>query len=137
AFAGMPRLFPGFAVGGDVRLQLLGRALPHRDQDAVPELGDARERIRAVGGDADVGPRLLIRLRGEPDIVKAVVFSVVRERRLGPRPLEDSQSLGKALAAFAVGYAISFVGARETAAPDPENQPAAADLVDRGGLFGQ
>src|SRR6516164_849256 len=103
----------------------------------MPELGDAWERIRAVGGDTDVWPRLLIRLRREPDVVEAVVLAVIGEGRLGPRPLEDFQGLGKALAAFAIGYAISFVGPRKTTAPDPEDQPAAADLVDRGGLFSQ
>src|SRR6516162_443859 len=137
AVAGMPRLLPGFPVGGDVRFELLERALPHRDQHAMPELGDGRKRVGAVGGDADVGPRLLVRLGGEPDIVEAVVFAVIGEGRLGPRPLEDFQGLGKALAALAVGYAIGFVGSRKTAAPDPEDQPAAADLVDRGGLFGE
>src|SRR6516162_365040 len=79
----------------------------------------------------------LIRLRGEPDVFEAVVLAVIGEGRLGPRSLEDFQSLGKALAAFAVRYAISFVGPGETTPPDPENQATAADLVDRCGLFGQ
>src|SRR6516164_8446971 len=103
----------------------------------MPELGDAWERIRAVGGDTDVWPRLLIRLRGEPDVVEAVVLAVIGEGRLGPRPLEDFESFGKALAALAVRDAVGLVGAREAAAPDSEYQAALADLVDRRGLFGQ
>ena len=103
----------------------------------MPELGNIRERIRAVGGDADIGPRLLIRLRGKPDVFEAVVFAVIGEGGLGPRPLEYFESLGEALATFAVRDAIGLVGTREAAAPDPENQAALADLVDRRGLLSQ
>ena len=137
AVARVPRFLPRLPIGGDVGLQLLERAEPNRDEHGMAELGDRREGIGAVGGDADLRPRLLIGLRGQLDVVEAVILAFVRKAVFGPRPLQDFERLGKALAALAIGHAIGFVGPRETAAPDPENQPAMADLVDRRDLFGE
>ena len=46
------------------------------------------------------------------------------------------QGLGKAVLALRVGDAIGLIGPRQAAAPDPENQPSPAHLVDRRGLLG-
>src|SRR5207302_791735 len=56
---------------------------------------------------------------------------------LGPRLLQNLEGLGETLATLAIGHAISFVGSREAAAPDAEDQPSVADLIYRGGLFRQ
>ena len=133
----MPGFLPRLAIGGDVGLQFLERPEPHRDKDGMPELCDSRERVGAVGGDADLRPRLLIGPRRRLHIVEAVILALVGKRLLGPCLLEDFERLGEALAAFAIGHAIGFVSAREAAAPDPEDEPATADLVDRRDLFGQ
>src|SRR5215472_17070488 len=137
ALARMARLLPRLAIGGDIRFQLFEGALAHRDQHAMTELGDARKGVRAVGGDADIRPRLLVGLWRHLDIVEAVVLAVIAQGRFGPRPLHDFERFGKALAALAVGHAIGFVGPRKAAAPDPENQPALADLIDRRRFFGE
>ena len=113
------------------------RAEANRDKHTVAELADRRKRVGAVGGDADLGPGLLVGLRRRPDVFERVVLARIGERVLGPRLLQDLERLGEALAAFAVGHAIGFVGAREAAAPDAEDQPSVADLIDRGGLFGE
>jgi hypothetical protein len=86
ALAGMARLLPGLAIRRDIRFQLFERALAHRDQHAMPEFGDAREGIGAVGGDADVRPRFLIGFWRHLDVFEAIVFAVIGERRLGPGP---------------------------------------------------
>ncbi len=103
----------------------------------MAELGDLRKCIRAIGGDADFRPRLLVRLRRHFDVFEAVILALVGEGLFGPRFLQDFERLGKALAAFTVGHAVGLIGARETAAPDPENQPSVADLVDRRRLLRQ
>ena len=118
-------------------LQLLQRAEPDRDEHRVAELGDRRERVGAVRRDADLGPRLLVRLRGHRDVVEAVILALVRKPVLGPGLFQDFERLGEAVAAFAVRHAIGLVGAREAAATDAEDQPAVADLIDRRDLLGE
>src|SRR5580704_7391225 len=120
----MPGFLPGLAIGGDIGPQLLDRPEPHRDKHRMAELGDGREGIGAVGGDADFRPRLLIGLWRQRDIVEAVVFALVREARLGPGALQNLQCLGEALAAFAIGHAVSLVGTRKTAASDAKYKAA-------------
>ncbi len=71
------------------------------------------------------------------DIVEAVVGALVGKARLGPRPLEDVEDLAKAVAAFGIRHAIGFVGLRHPAAAHPKDQPAVAQLVDRGRLLRQ
>ena len=107
------------------------------DKDAVAELADRREGVGAVGGDADLGPGLLIGLWGRSDVFERIIFARIGEGVLGPRLLQDLQSLGEAFAAFAIGHAVGLVGAREPAAPDAEDQPPVADLIDGGGLLGE
>ena len=68
---------------------------------------------------------------------EAVVGAFVGKARLGPRPLDDVENLAKAVAAFGIRDPISLVGLRHPAAPDPKDQPAVAQLVDRRRLFGQ
>jgi hypothetical protein len=100
-------------------------------------LGDIRKGVGAVGGDPDLRPRLLIGLRRHLDVVEAVILALVGKRLLGPGPLQYFERLGKAFAALAIRHAIGLVGAREAAAPDPENEPAMADLVDGSNLLGE
>src|SRR5215469_13387014 len=133
----MARLLPSVPVGGDIWFELFEGALTHGDQDPMSELGDAGECIGAVGGDPDFRPWLLVGLWRHLDVVKAVVFSIIRQRWFGPRALQDLQRLSKAFAALPVGHAIGFISARKAAASDPEDQPALADLVDRRCLFGE
>src|SRR5204863_5151579 len=113
------------------------RPEPYRDKDRMPELCDSRERVGAVGGDADLRPRLLIGPRRSLHILETVILALVGKRLLGPGPLQDFERLGEALAALAIGHAIGFVSAREAAAPDPEDEPATADLVERRDFLGQ
>src|SRR6266849_4500364 len=103
----------------------------------MAELGDRREGVGAVGRDADLRPGLLIGFRRQLDVVEAVILAFVRKAVPGPRLLQDFERLGKALAALAIGHAIGLVGARKSAPPDPEDEPAMADLIDRRGLFGE
>src|SRR5439155_11633084 len=137
ALARMPGCLPAFAVGFDVRGELRQGAQANRDKHAVAQLADRREGVGAVGGNADFGPGLLIGLGGRPDVFERVVFARIGKWILGPRLFQDLERLGKALAAFAIGHAISLVGAREAAAPDAEDQPSVADLVYRGRFFRQ
>ena len=95
------------------------------------------EGVGAGGGDADRRIGLLVGLRDQGDVVEAVVFAGVGERLPGPRPLDDLQGLGEALAAFVIGDSVILVGAHDAAAPDAEDQPAAAQLVDCRGLLGE
>ncbi len=128
---------PGLAVFPDRRDQLGEGAVPHRDKDRAAEPADRCKGVGAGGGDADRRIRLLERLRHQGDVVEAVVFALVGERVPGPGPLDDLQRFGEALAALGVGDAVILVGAHHAAASDPEDQPAAAQLVDRRGLLGQ
>ena len=65
-----------------------------------------------------------------------IELTVERERFLGPGALEDFQHLGETFPAFGVGDAVSLIGARKSAAPDAEDQPAMANVIDRGGFLG-
>ena len=59
------------------------------------------------------------------------------EGLLGPGLLQDLQRIGETLAAFGIGHAIGHVGAWETTAPDAEDQPALAYVIDSGDFLGQ
>ena len=59
-----------------------------------------------------------------------------RERLLGPGALEDFEHLGETFPAFGVGDAVSLIGAGKSAAPDAEDQPAMADVINRCGFLG-
>src|SRR5690348_11234442 len=99
----MPGCFVRFAVSFDIWGELRQCAKAHRDEHAVTELADGRERVGAVGGDTNFGPRLLIRLWSHSDILERVVFARIGKRVFSPRPLQYVQGLGKTLAAFPVG----------------------------------
>src|SRR5205814_7095249 len=73
----MPGFLPRLAIGGDVGLQFLERPEPYRDKDRMPELCDSRERVGAVGGDADLRPRLLIGPRRSLHIFCTVLMALV------------------------------------------------------------
>src|SRR5437773_2633946 len=81
--------------------------------------------------------RLLHRARHQGEILEAVIAAAIGADGLGPGELDDVEALGEAVLALLVGDAVGVVGARERAATDAENQPAAADLVDRRGLLGE
>ena len=81
--------------------------------------------------------RLLHRARHQREILEAVVTAAIGADRLGPGLLDDVEALGETVLALLVGDAVGVVGAREGAAADAEDQPAAADLVDRRGLLGE
>src|SRR5580704_1558340 len=81
--------------------------------------------------------RLLHRPGHQGEILEAVIAAVMRKGGFSPRLLDALQALGEAVLALLVGDAIGVVGARKGAAADPENEPPAADLVDRRGLFGE
>ncbi len=65
-----------------------------------------------------------------------IELAVERERLLGPGALEDFQHLGETFPAFGVGNAVSLIGAGKSAAPDAEDQPAVAYMINRGGFLG-
>src|SRR5207302_1609225 len=81
--------------------------------------------------------RLLHRARHQGEILETVVAALVGAGRLGPRLLDDLEAFGEAVLAFLVGDAVGVVGARKGATADAENEPAATDLVDRRGFFGE
>src|SRR5580692_4355219 len=81
--------------------------------------------------------RLLVRLRPDADVFVIVVFARKRKGLLGPGAPDYLEHFGKAFGALAVGDPVSFIGPREAAAPDAEEQPAMADVVNRRGLFRQ
>ena len=66
-----------------------------------------------------------------------MILAVVREARLGPRLFDDVEDFAEAFPAFGVGHPVGLVGLRYPAAPDPEDQPAVAQLINRRGLLGQ
>src|SRR5271165_4042690 len=90
-----------------------------------------------VDCDADFRALRSVWPRRHGDIIEAVVFTAVAQARFAPRLFDDVEGLGKAFLAFQVRYAIGLVSPREAAAPDAEDQPAAADLVDGRRLLGQ
>ena len=102
----------------------------------MAELANGRKGIGAVRGNADLWPRLLIRLWRQTDIIEFVELPGIRKGILGPGALEDFEGFRKALAALAVGDAVRLVGARKAAAPDAKDQPAQADLIDGSGFLG-
>src|SRR6266849_2664621 len=65
-----------------------------------------------------------------------MVFAFMGKPRLRPPLLDDVQRLGKAVFALGIGDAVGLVGTLQPAAPDTEDQPAPAELVDRRGLLG-
>src|SRR5438270_6805955 len=81
--------------------------------------------------------RLLHRARHQGEILETVVAALVGAGRLGPRLLDDLEAFGEAVLALLVGDTVGVVGARKGAAADAENEPSAADLVDRRGLLGE
>ena len=81
--------------------------------------------------------RLAVRLWHDADIFVIVVFAGKREPFLGPGALDDFEHFGKPFGALAIGNAVGLIGAREAAAADAEEQPATADVIDRGAVFGQ
>src|SRR5436190_4088745 len=125
-------------AGGAVRRTIaldrrchIGEGAARHYEDRVAEPADRREGVGAAGRHPDRRQRLLSGFWRDRDIVEAVVLALERKARLRPGTFDDLQGLGKAVAAFGVGYAISLVGAGQPAAPDAENQPTVADLVDR------
>ena len=64
-----------------------------------------------------------------------VIGALVRETRLGPGPFDDVEDLAKAGLALGIRDAIGLVSLRHTAASDPKDQPAVAQLVDRRSLL--
>src|SRR5215469_1688912 len=80
---------------------------------------------------------LAVRLWHDADVFVIVVFARKRKGLLRPGALDDFEHFGEAFGALAVGDAIGLVGTREAAAPDPKEQPAAADVVDGRGLLRQ
>src|SRR5437870_4362630 len=127
--AWMPRRRIRFAIGLDVLGQLAERALPYRDKNRQAEASNLRKRLGGRRRHAQFRIGLLIRLRADRDMLEAVIVALVGKRRLGPRPLQDLQRLGEALAALAVGNAVILIGAHDAAAADAVDQPAMADLV--------
>ena len=81
--------------------------------------------------------RLPVRLWYDAYIFVIVVFSGKRKVFLGPRALNDFEHFDEAFGALAIRDAVGLIGAREPAAPDAENQPAMADVIDGRSLFGQ
>src|SRR5947199_10755087 len=81
--------------------------------------------------------RLLHRSWHQGETVEAVVMAAMRAGRLGPGHFDDVEAFGEAVLAFLVGDAIGLIGAWKGAAADPENEAAAADLVQGRGLFGE
>src|SRR6516164_6255362 len=128
---------PGLAVGVQIRQDLVEGAAPRPDKDRITLLGGSNKRILAIGCDADRRMRLAVGLWHDADVFVIVVFSGEREPFLGPGSLDDFEHFGKAFRALAIGNAVGFVRARKAAAADPENQPAMADMIDGGAVFGQ
>src|SRR5262245_24029350 len=133
----MPRRLVGGAISGEVGGEPRQRAAADRDKDRIPGLAKRRKCLLARSGDAYWRARLLIRLGDGRRIIEAVVFALVGEGRLGPRPLDDLERLEKPLAAFRIRHAVGGVGSRVATPPDPKKQSALADLIDRGGLLGE
>ena len=113
------------------------RAGAHRGEQRVAELADRRIGLVLAGGDADFRMRLLQRPRHQGEIVEAVIAAAIRGDRLRPRCLDDVETFGETVLALLVGDAVGVVGAGKRAAANAEDQPAAADLVDRRGLLGE
>src|SRR5205085_4829875 len=95
------------------------------------------KRVRRTGRDTDLRQWLLIRSWNTGDVVKAVKFAGIGKTRLGPGPLDDVEDLGEAVAALLIGHLVGVIGADDATAPDAEDQPTMADLVDRRGLLGK
>src|SRR5215831_19203038 len=81
--------------------------------------------------------RLAVGLWHDADVFVIVVFAGEREPFLGPGSPDDFEYFGKALGALAIGNAVGLISTRETAAADPEDQPAMADMIDGGTVFRQ
>ena len=127
----------GLAIGADLRGEFGKGAVAGVDEDRQAALADRGIGVRAGRGDADRRVRLLQRLRRHRDVLEVIVLAVVGEIRLRPRQLDDIQNFGEAVAAFRIGDAVILVGARQTAAADAEDQPSAADVIDRRRLLGE
>src|SRR6185312_13551877 len=128
---------PGLTVGAGVVGELRQRTGAHRREARIAELADRRIGVVLAGGDADFRVRLLHRTRHQGEIFEAVIAALVRRVLLRPRLLDDLQAFGEAWRAFLIGDAVGVIGAWEGTAPDPKNQPAVADLVDRRGFLGE
>src|SRR5581483_6052600 len=127
----------GLPVRGDVGAQLLDGAEPDGDEDRQPHGADRRVGVGAGGGDAHRRIRLLQRARHEREVAEGVELAFEGEALVAPRALENLQHLGEALAALRIGDAVALVGAREAAAADAEDQPSAADVVQRRHFLGE
>ena len=125
------------AIGADTRRDLGGGLVADGDEDRQALPADGYKRIGTGGGDTDRRRRLLVWLGDHRDVLEPMELALIRHRLLRPCLLHDVEHLREPLAAFAIGHAIRLVGARHTAAPDAEDQPPVADLIDGRRLLGQ
>jgi hypothetical protein len=70
------------------------------------------------------------------DIIELIDPAFIGEGLPLPGFLQDLQSLPEPLTAVVIGYAVHIIGAGEPAAPNAQLQPALADMVNSGYLFG-
>src|ERR1700730_14315320 len=131
----MARLGPGAAVRVQRALQLRDVHVAKTHEDRQPQLGDERKGLGGIGGHPERRMRLLIRTRRDGGVLEAVELAVVAERLALPGFLDDLERLAKARLALAIGNAEDIVGARGSAAPDPELEAALAQMIDGGGFL--
>ncbi len=130
-------LLTGVAVELQVAQEIVGPGMDRGGHEypiatAAGEDGCAR----AVGGNMNWRAGLLDGFGHDLDRVEVVVVAVVGETRAGPGPLDNVQRFFKALAALLPGNAKGLEILVPGPATGPELQPAIAQHVNRGGLFG-
>ena len=135
--ARMASRFPGLVIEADLSGEISPRGVAHRGEDRQAAPADRGKGVGRAGGDADRRGRLLIGLWRHAHIVEAMIGALERKAGLGPGALDHLEDLAKPGLALGVGDAVGRVGLRHAAAPDAEDQPAVAQLVDRRRLLGQ
>src|SRR5271169_1186179 len=136
-FTGVTGRFPGVTIDLQIWQDFIDRAAPCANKYRIALPPGRNERVLAVCRDADRRVRLAVGLWHDADVFVIVVFAGERKGFLGPCPLDDFEYLAEAFGALAIGDAVGLIGPREAAAPDPEDQPATTDVIDRRGLFSQ
>ena len=111
--------------------------MPDRGEDRQHPPADQRKGVGRAGGDPYRRCRFLVRLGDDGDVIETMVDAVVGEGRFGPGALYYVENFAKPRLALGVGNTVGRIGLRDAAATDAKDQPAVAQLIDRGGLLGE
>src|SRR5216117_2082367 len=108
-----------------------------RADEAVAELHGAPQRVRVVAAEPERRVRLLQGLRLHRRVLEVEELALEGDARLGPQALHEREPLGEARRPARRGETERGVDARVAAEPDPDREPPAAQVVERGEALGE